>query len=42
MDAFTDLWKDQLWWVIFVMSALIGLAGATGLLDRFEHRLLHR
>jgi hypothetical protein len=42
MEAFGDLWKDQLWWVIFVISALIGLAGATGVLDRGEEQILHR
>ena len=42
MEAYGDLWKDQLWWVIFVIATLIGLAGATGVLDRLEGPLLRR
>lgn len=36
MDAYIDLWKNGTWWIVFVVSTLIGLAGAFGLLDRAE------
>ena len=34
MDAFTDVWRDGTWWLVFLVVLLLGLAGATGLLDR--------
>ena len=42
MDAFVDLWRVGTWWVVFLVSAAVGLAGATGLLDRLEAPLERR
>jgi hypothetical protein len=36
MDAYIDIWSDRTWWVVFVVSLAIGLAGALGVLDRAE------
>ena len=42
MDAFTDIWTDGTWWIVFVVIVVFGLAGATGLLDRLEAPLEQR
>lgn len=36
MDAYLDIWSDRTWLLVFVVSLVIGLAGALGLLDRAE------
>ena len=36
MNAYIDIWKDLTWLFVFVVTLIIGLAGALGLLDRAE------
>ncbi len=42
MDAFTKIWTVGTWWLVFLVSAALGAAGATGLLDRLETPLERR
>jgi uncharacterized membrane protein len=39
MDAYADIWSDATWWIVFVVIAIVGLAGALGLLDRLQRPL---
>lgn len=36
MDPYADIWTDGTWWLVFIVSLVIGLAGAVGLLDRAQ------
>ncbi len=36
MDAFKDIWSNGTWWIVFPVIVILGLAGATGLLDRLQ------